>query len=67
MTFVEGDCIDAVLGDTELHGSVILRYSSVCIDDVMNFGNGLLCGDGAVGRGILPWCDHHVFMDLLGR
>ena len=44
--FVVDDCMDVVLGDTQLSGSVILRYSSVCHDDVMNRGNGLLCGDG---------------------
>ena len=38
--------VDVVLGDTQLNGNVILRYSSVYHDDVMNLGNGLLCGDG---------------------
>ena len=31
----------AVLGDTQLSGNVIL-----CNGDIMNLGNGLLCGDG---------------------
>ena len=46
MKFVVDDCIDAILGDTQLSGNVMLRYSSVCHDDVMNLGNGLLFGDG---------------------
>ena len=37
--------MDAVLGDAQLSGNVMLRYLSVCHDDVMNFDNGLLCGD----------------------
>ena len=45
MKFVVDDCMDAVLGNTSLSGNVMLRYSSVCHDDVMNIGNGLLCGD----------------------
>ena len=36
MKFVVDDCMDVVLGD------VMLCYSSVCHDEVMNFGNGLL-------------------------
>ena len=40
------DCMEAVVGHTQLSGNVILSYSSVCLDDVMNLGNGLLCGDG---------------------
>ena len=40
------DCIGAVLEDTQtLSGNVVLRYSSVCHDGVMNLGNGLMCGD----------------------
>ena len=46
MKFVVDDCMDAVLGDTQLSGNVTLHYSSVCHDDVMNLGNGLLCGYG---------------------
>ena len=38
-------CMGAVPGDTQLSGSVILHYSSVCHDDVMNLGNGFLCSD----------------------
>ena len=30
------DCMDAVLGDTHLSGNVMLPYSYVCHDDVMN-------------------------------
>ena len=45
MKFVVDDCMDAVLGDTQLIGNAILRYSSVCHGDVMNLGNGLLCSD----------------------
>ena len=43
-TFVVHDCMDAVLGEAQLSGSVTLCYSSVCHDHVMNLGNGLLCG-----------------------
>ena len=46
MKFVVDDCIDEIQGDTQLSGNVTLHYSSVCHDDVMNLGNGLLCGDG---------------------
>ena len=46
MKFDVVDCMNAVLGDTQLSGSVMLRYSSVCYDDVMNRGNALLCGEG---------------------
>ena len=46
MKFVVDDCMDVVLGDTQLSGNVMFRFSSVCHDDVMNLGNGLLCGDG---------------------
>ena len=46
MKFVVDDCMDAVLGDTQLRGNVILHYSSVCHVHVVNLGNGLLCGDG---------------------
>ena len=46
MKFVVDDCMNVFLGDTHLSGIVILRYSSVCHGDVMNRGNGLLCGDG---------------------
>ena len=45
MKFVVDDCMDAVLGDAQLSDNIILRYSSVCYGDVMNLGNGLLCGD----------------------
>ena len=45
MKFVVDDHMDAVLGDTQLSGIVMLCYSSVCHDDVMNIGNGLLSGD----------------------
>ena len=45
MKFVVDDCMDAVLGDTQLSGNVMLRYSSVCHDDVMNLGNDVLCDD----------------------
>ena len=45
MKFIVDDCMDAVLGDTQLSGNVMLRYSSVCHDDVTDLGNGLLCGD----------------------
>ena len=34
--------MDAVLGDTQLSGNVMLRYSSVCHDDIINLGNGLM-------------------------
>ena len=40
--FVVDDRMDAFLGDTQLSGNVIIRYSSVCHDDVMNLDNGLL-------------------------
>ena len=46
MKFVVDDCMDAILEDTQLSGNVMLRYSSVCPDDVMNLGNDLMCGDG---------------------
>ena len=46
MKFVVNDDMDAFLGDTQLSDKVKLRYPSVCHDDVMNLGNGLLCGDG---------------------
>ena len=46
MKFVVGDCMDAVLGDTQLSGNSIHSYSPVCHDDVINLGNGLLYGDG---------------------
>ena len=46
MKFVVDDNMDEVLGSTQHNGCVILSYSSVCHDDVMNLGNGLLCGDG---------------------
>ena len=46
MKNVVDDCMDAVLGDTQLRGNVILCYSSVCHVHVVNLGNGLLCGDG---------------------
>ena len=46
MKFVVDDFTDVVLRDTQLSGNVMLRYSSVCHEDVMNLGNGLLCGDG---------------------
>ena len=46
MKFVVDDCMGAVLGDTQLRGNVMLRYSSVCHDDVINRGNGHLCGTG---------------------
>ena len=42
MKFIVDDC----MGDTQLSGDVILRYSSVCHDDVMNLGNDFLCDDG---------------------
>ena len=45
MKFVVDDCMDAFLGETQLSGIVMLRYSSVYYDDVMNLGEGLLCGD----------------------
>ena len=45
MKFVVDDCMDD-LGDAQLSGNVILRYLSVCHDDVMNLGNNLMCGDG---------------------
>ena len=45
MKFVVDDCMNAVLGYTKLSGNVILCYSSVCHDVVMNLDNGLLCGD----------------------
>ena len=38
--------MEVVIGDTQLSGNVMLHYSSVCHDDVMNLGNGLLYGDG---------------------
>ena len=46
MNIVVDDCMDAVLRDTQLSGNVILRYSSLCHDDVMNLDNGLLRGNG---------------------
>ena len=46
MKFVVGDCMNVVLGDTQLSGNIMLCYLSVCHDHVMNLGNGLLCGDG---------------------
>ena len=46
MKFIVDDCMDAVLGDTKLSGNVMLRYSSVCHDDVTNLSYGLLCDDG---------------------
>ena len=46
MKFVVDDCMDAVLEDTLLIGNVILCYSSVCHDNVMNLGNDILYGDG---------------------
>ena len=45
MKFVVDACMDVVLGDTQLSHNVMLHYSSVCHDDVINLGNGLLCGD----------------------
>ena len=46
MKFVVGDYMDAVLGETQFNGNVMLRYSFVCHDAVMNLGSPLLCGDG---------------------
>ena len=92
MKFVVDVCMDAVLGDIQLSGNVTVCYSSVCHDDVMNLGNGLVCGYGDwpsrtgvvfqiipatfesisphlhnyVSRGIIPYCDHNVFMDFPG-
>ena len=60
MKFVVDDCVDEVLGDTQLSGNVILRYSSVCHDDVMDFGNGVLCGDGDWPSRSLPDSPCHV-------
>ena len=34
--FVVDDCMDVVLRDTQLGDNVILRYSSVCHDHVIN-------------------------------
>ena len=45
MKFVADNCMDAVLGDTQLGDNVIFLHLSVCHDDVMNIGNGHLCGD----------------------
>ena len=42
---VVDDCKDTVLGYTQLRGKVTLHYSSVCHDDVMNLGDGLLYDD----------------------
>ena len=44
MKFFVDDCMDAVLDDTQLSDNVMLRYSFVCHDDVINLG--FLCGDG---------------------
>ena len=46
MKYIVNDCMDAIKSDTKLIGSVMLLYSSICHDDVMNLGNGHLCGDG---------------------
>ena len=35
--------MDAVLGDTQFSGNVIICYSCVCHEDIMNFNNGLMC------------------------
>ena len=40
--FVVDDCMDVVLGDPQLGVNVMLHYYSVCHDDVMNPGNGLM-------------------------
>ena len=45
MNFIVDDCMAVVLGDTQLSGNVIFRYTSVCHDGVMYLGNGLLCDD----------------------
>ena len=45
MEFVLDDWMDAVLGDTQLSGNVMLHYLSVYHDDVMNCGIGTLCGE----------------------
>ena len=46
MKCVVDDCIYAVLGHTQLSGNLILRYSSVCHDDIMHIDSGTLCGEG---------------------
>ena len=46
--------MDAVLGDTQLSGNVMFRYSSVCYDDVMNHGDGLCGGSEWSSRLSLP-------------
>ena len=46
MKFIVDACMNTVLGDTQLSGDeMLLHYSSVCHDDVMNLGNGLQCDD----------------------
>ena len=40
MKFIVDTYMDAFLGDAQLSDSVMLHYSSVCHDDVMNLGNG---------------------------
>ena len=37
--------MNAITGDAQLSGRVMLRYSSISHVDVMNLGNGLLCCD----------------------
>ena len=44
--FVVDDCMDAVLGDIQQSDNIMLCYSSVCHNDVMNLGSSFLCGDG---------------------
>ena len=61
MKFVVDDCMDAVLGDIQLGGNVMLCSLSICHNDVINLGKvscvetltGLL-GQGSSSRLSLP-------------